>query len=99
MIPTTAFNWAVSSMFIGLCVLIRFTTHVHCIVCPLLTAFIYYYLCMIRFKDNEDVDLVYYSLIVGLTLQFYVLIMFSENWLISTGLFTPCVVLFMLKTQ
>lgn len=25
--------------------------------------------------------------------------MFSENWILSTGIFAPCVVLFMLKTQ
>jgi PAS domain-containing protein len=71
------------------------------LVCPLLTVFVYYYLCLLwsRFYDDLQVDIVYYSLIVGLTLQFFILVTFSENWLVSTCLFAPCVAYFMCVTQ
>ena len=96
---TTAFNWSVACLLIVLCLLTRYTQRAHCLVCPLLTVFVYYYMIAIQYSKTEvEVDVVYYSLVVGLTLQFFILVMFSENWLLSTAIFIPCVVYFMSKS-
>lgn len=85
-------------MFIALAVLIRMNDRAHFMVCPLLTIFVYYYLCQIDYSTGSK-DVIYYSLIMGLTAQFFILVMFSETWILSTLFFAPCLLWFMLETQ
>ena len=98
-LSTTIFNWSACALFLLLCVLIKFTHFAHFAVCPLLTVFIYYYLCMFEYHGkNDSIDVVYFSVVIGITTQFYILVMFSENWLLSSVIFSPCMIYFMYRT-
>ena len=67
-LSTTIFNWSACALFILLCVLIKLTHFAHFAVCPLLTVFIYYYLCMFEYHNkNESIDVVYFSVVIGIT--------------------------------
>lgn len=39
-----------------------------------------------------------YSLIIAFTTTFFIVIIFNEQWIVSTVIFAPCVVVYMKKT-
>ena len=65
-------------------------------VCPLLTAFAFYYFAMVDY-DGSVVS-IYYTLIVGISSTFFILVIFNENWLLSTIFYGPLLAYYMLKT-
>jgi hypothetical protein len=66
------------------------------LVCPGLTAFIFYY---VDFVDYDGSDLsILYKMVLGITLSFFLLIFFSEQWLISTAVYIPFMVTFMWRS-
>ena len=66
------------------------------LVCPGLNAFIFYY---VDFVDYDGSDLsILYKMVLGITLSFFLLIFFSEQWLISTIVYIPFMVTFMWRS-
>jgi hypothetical protein len=44
---TSAFDWTVAGLLVVLCIANRFFYSLHTMVCPLLTIFIYFYMCIV----------------------------------------------------
>lgn len=65
-------------------------------VCPLLTAFTFYYFAMVDY-DGSVVS-IYYTLIVGITSTFFILVIFNESWMLSTVVYAPLLAYYMKKT-
>ena len=65
-------------------------------VCPLLTAFAFYYFAIVDY--DESVVSIYYTLIVGITSTFFILVIFNESWLLSTVVYAPLLAYYMYKT-
>jgi hypothetical protein len=90
------FNWVVTAVFISLCFCVRITDHVQYLACPLLTWFIYFYLGTVVHSGTPAT--VYYAMCIGIPATFYILVMLSEMWLLSTLCYAPCIVYFMFMT-
>lgn len=65
-------------------------------VCPILTAFAFYYFAIVDY-DGSIVS-IYYTLIVGITCTFFILVVFNESWLLSTIVYAPLLAYYMHKT-
>ena len=65
-------------------------------ICPLLTSYIFYYLAFVDY-DATDTS-IFYILCIGITVSFFLLVVFNEVWLMSTGVYAPFFVYFMWKT-
>lgn len=65
-------------------------------VCPCLTAFAYYYFAIVDY-DGSVVS-IYYTLVVGITSTFFILVLFNESWLLSTIVYAPLLAYYMKKT-
>lgn len=68
----------------------------HYLVCPLLTLLLFTYLSF--FDYDYTLGSIYYSLIIGFTLTYFILIIFNERWLLSTTAFAPGLTWYMYKT-
>ena len=83
-----------------LCFIIWFFVRKHVVlswfVCPLLTAFSFYYFAVVDY-DGSVVS-IYYTLIVGITSTFFILVIFNENWLLSSIVYAPLLAYYMKKT-
>ena len=66
-------------------------------VCPMMTAFAFYYFAMVDY-DGSTVS-IYYTMIVGITSTLFILVMFNESWLLSTIVYAPCLAYYMYKTR
>lgn len=93
---THAVNGGTSLLFLLMWLTVRCSAKVTWLVCPALTAFAFYYFAMVDY-DGSIVSL-YYTLIVGITSTFFVLVVFSENWLVSTTVYAPLLSFYMWKT-
>ena len=65
-------------------------------ICPLLTVYFFYYIAFVSY-DAVNVSL-FYTLCIGITVSFFLLVIFTETWLMSTGVYAPLVTYFMWKT-
>ena len=65
-------------------------------VCPLLTAFAFYYFAIVDY-DGTAIS-IYYTMIVGITSSLFILVMFNESWLLSTVVYAPLLAYYMYKT-
>jgi PAS domain-containing protein len=65
-------------------------------VCPMMTAFAFYYFAMVDY-DGSTVS-IYYTMIVGITSSLFILVMFNESWLLSTVVYAPLLAYYMYKT-
>jgi len=66
------------------------------LVCPSLIAFLFYYMTWL---DYEAVDVsIFYKTVIGITVCFFLLVVFNESWMISTFVYTPFSIYFMYKT-
>ena len=83
-------------VFFLLWVLIRKFAICSWFVCPLLTAFAFYYFAIVDY-DGTAIS-IYYTMIVGITSSLFILVMFSESWLISTVVYAPLLAYYMYKT-
>ena len=41
---------------------------------------------------------IYYSMVFGLTMTYFILVLFNESWIISTIVYAPCLTYYMYKT-
>ena len=63
------------------------------LVCPGLTAFVFYYVDFVDY-DQSDLSMLY-KMVLGITISFFLLIFFSEQWIVSTVVYIPFMVTFM----
>lgn len=68
----------------------------HAAVCPLLTTITFLYVSFIDY--DYTMGSIYYSLIVGFTISFFVLVIFNEVWLASTITYAIFMTNYMRKT-
>jgi len=93
---TEIVNGSALLMFIIFTVLTRKFSVATWFVCPLLTIYVFYYL---TFVDYDGVNTsIFYTLVIGITVSFFLLVIFTETWLISSGVYSPMLVYFMWKT-
>lgn len=64
--------------------------------CPVLTVFGFYYFAVIDY-DGSVVS-IYYTLIVGITSTFFILVVFNESWILSSIVYAPLLAYYMKKT-
>jgi len=69
----------------------------HWAVCPLLTILVFYYLIMVDYEGS--IRQIYLSSVLGITASFFVLVFFSEVWLISSLVFAPLIGFYLWKTS
>lgn len=68
----------------------------HAFICPCLTLLLFMYLSFVDY--DYTLGSIYYSMIFGFTLAYFVLVVFNERWLISTIAFAPGLTFYMYKT-
>ena len=89
-------NGAGVFVFFLLWVLIRKFAICSWFVCPLMTAFAFYYFAIVDY-DGTAIS-IYYTMIVGITSSLFILVMFNESWLLSTVVYAPLLAYYMYKT-
>ena len=65
-------------------------------VCPCITTICFYYFAWVDY-DGTNVS-IYYTMIVGISTSFFILIIFNEVWIISTAVYTPLLAFYMWQT-
>jgi hypothetical protein len=87
---TSAVNWSIATLMLILSILVRKYYYACIVVGPLLTAYIFYYFCIVDFAGR--IDLLYNILLVGITITYLLLSLYMESWLphaiISVPIFT-----------
>ena len=89
-------NGSAVAVFFLLWVLVRKFAIFSWFVCPMLTAFAFYYFAMVDY-DGSVVS-IYYTMIVGITSTLFILVIFNESWLLSTIVYGPMLGFYMYKT-
>jgi len=83
-------------LFIILTILTRKFSIANWFVCPLLTIFIFYYT---TFVDYDGVNIsIFYTMVIGITISFFLLVILTEQWIISSVSYAPCLAYYMYKT-
>ena len=93
---THVVNGVAVVVFFLLWLLVKYFAICTWFVCPLLTAYAYYYFAFVDY-DGSVVS-IYYTLIVGITSTFFILVIFNEAWLLSTVIYAPLLAYYMYKT-
>jgi hypothetical protein len=94
---TTNVNWFFVLIFAILTLLIRYCSAFPCqFVCPALTSLCFYYFAVIDFDPEKTT--IYYTMVIGISLGYFILITFNEVWLISCTVYTPMLAYYMWKT-
>ena len=96
-LSTSVVNWTVTITFFVLGFLIKKFNYLHMLVCPIITAFVFYYVTINDYDGS--VMGIFTTSCFGLTTLLYVLVMFSEVWLLSTLTFAPLICYYMYKTS
>ena len=65
--------------------------------CPVLTAYAYYYFALVDYDGT--LKQIYFTSVIGITSTFYILVMFTEVWLLSTLVYAPLLVFYLFKTS
>jgi len=92
----TIVNWSFFLIFILIACLHSRWTWMHTLVSPGLTAIIFLYLSFLDY--DYTMASIYYSLIVGFVISFFILVVFNESWIMSTIVYAPCLSYYMYKT-
>ena len=79
-------NWSSLTLFCIITCLHRKWATMHIFVCPLLTALTFLYVCYLDY--DYTMGSIYYSIIVGFTISFFVLVIFNESWIMSTMVYS-----------
>jgi len=95
-ITTHVVNAAAAIIFFLLWLFVRKFAVCSWFVCPLLTAYAFYYFAMVDY-DGSVVS-IYYTLIVGISSTFFILVIFNESWLLSSIVYAPLIAYYMFKT-
>jgi len=89
-------NGVAVGVFFTLWLLVRRFAICSWFVCPLLTAFAFYYFAFVDYDGS--VMSIYYTLIVGITSTYFILVVFNENWALSTLTYAPFLAYYMYKS-
>ena len=89
-------NWVFFGIFIMITCLHSYCVTLHALVCPCLTTLTFLYLSFLDY--DYTLGSIYYSLIIGFTISYFILVVFNEMWLISTLVFAPCLTFYMYRT-
>jgi predicted PurR-regulated permease PerM len=92
----TVINSVAVAWFLFLAVAVRCFTRVSKLVCPSLIALVFYYITWIEY-DTVNVT-IFYKTVIGITMQFFLLVIFNEAWFLTTLVYTPFVCYFMYKS-
>ena len=92
----TILNWVVTGLILLITCLHKKFPGLHYLVCPLLTLLLFAYLSF--FDYDYTLGSIYYSMIIGFTLTYFILVVFNERWLLSTLAFAPGLTWYMYKT-
>ena len=84
---TSGVNWAFVILMVVLSVLVRKFYHASIVVSPLLTTYCFYYFCIVDFSGH--LDSLYNILIVGLSITYFLLAFYMENWLANALISVP----------
>ena len=95
-LTTHIVNGAAVVIFFLLWLFVRKFTICSWFVCPLMTAYAFYYFAIVDY-DGSIVS-IYYTLIVGITSSFFILVIFNESWLLSSVVYAPLLSYYMWKT-
>lgn len=74
----------------------RFSIRLTKLVCPSLIALVFYYVTWIDY-DTVNVS-IFYKTVLGITICYFLLVVFNEAWLVTTFVYTPFAVYFMYKS-
>jgi hypothetical protein len=89
-------NWVTLILFLCFIFIVRKLLVVTFAVAPILTVFVFYYFTFVDFgRTGGDI---YLNLSVGISLIYLILMLFNEQWIISTAVFGPCIVIHMYET-
>jgi hypothetical protein len=89
-------NWAFFGIFLMITLLHSYCVSLHALVCPALTTLTFLYLSFLDY--DYTLGSIYYSLIIGFTISYFILVVFNEMWLVSTMIFAPCLTYYMYRT-
>jgi len=92
----TIINAVSVAWFLFLTVAVRCFTRVSKLVCPSLIALVFYYITWIEY-DTVNVT-IFYKTVIGITMQFFLLVIFNEAWLLTSMTYAPFVCYFMYKS-
>lgn len=93
---TSVVNGVAVAWFIVLTVLARCSTRITKLVCPSLIALVFYYMTWIDY-DTINIS-IFYKTVIGITICFFLLVVFNEAYIISTIVYTPFACYFMYKS-
>ena len=96
-LTTSVVNWTVTIVFFIFSLLMKKLNYVHMLVCPIITGFVFYYVTIHDYDDS--VMGIFATSCFGMTSLLYVLVMFSEVWLLSALTFAPLISYYMYKTS
>ncbi len=95
-VATTVVNAVSVCWFFTLTILTRCCISVSNLVCPSLVALLFYYIIWI---DYDAVDTsIYYKTVVGITIQFFLLVTFNEAWLLTSIVYIPFCCYFLFRS-
>jgi hypothetical protein len=95
-IMTHGINITCTVLYLLLWLILRRAYAAAYFVCPLLTAYSFYYFAFVDY-DGSSLS-IYYTMIVGITSSFFILIIFNESWVLSSLVYSPMVCYYMYKT-
>lgn len=95
-IQTSIVNWGSFTFFMLLSYIVPHFSWAGLFVCPWLTCITYYYFAIVDYDGT--ILSIYYTLIIGITTTFFILVTFNERWLLSTIFYSPCLYFYMEKT-
>lgn len=93
---THAINLSCTILYLLLWCILKRSFAAAYFVCPILTAYTFYYFAFVDY-DGSSMS-IYYTMIVGITSSFFILIIFNEQWFLSCIVYAPMVCYYMYKT-
>lgn len=88
-------NLGATCFFLLLSVLVRFSTVASWFICPTLTALCFYYFAFLDYSQGSVSTV--FAIVVALNTSYFILVLFSEVWLISVSVYAPLLFFYMLK--
>ncbi len=75
--------------------LVRYSKVVSWFICPALTGLAFYYFAFLDYSQ-DNVSTVF-AIVVAMNTCYFILAMFNEVWLISTSVYAPLLLIYMIK--
>jgi len=95
-IVTSLVNWITFIVFLVCWFMVKHVLWVTFAVAPLLTMFTFYYFTYVDFgRTGGDI---YLNLCIGISLVYVILMTFNEQWVVTTAIFAPCIIIHLQET-